>query len=212
MYWGERLPGKIRRANLDGSGLEDLVTGLGLPRSIALDEGGGKMYWPDGDSPMKIQRANLDGSNVEDLVTTGIPNPAGIALDVSASKMYWTDLSADKIQRANLDGSGVEVLLTGLSGPVGIALDVGPPTPTPTPTATPTPTPPPAATPTPTPGPAVGGIVEIQVNGSGSAVDSAADSPAGSSAPNHVALAGLAAAALVALGAGAWYARRRWLG
>ncbi len=32
-----------------------------------------------------------------------------------------------------------------------------------------------------------------------------------SSAPNYIALAGLAAAALVALTAGAWYARRRWL-
>jgi hypothetical protein len=33
-----------------------------------------------------------------------------------------------------------------------------------------------------------------------------------SSGRNYVALAGLAAAALVALGAGGWYARRRWLG
>jgi len=33
----------------------------------------------------------------------------------------------------------------------------------------------------------------------------------GSSGPNYVALAGLAAAALVALSAGAWYARRRWV-
>jgi hypothetical protein len=33
----------------------------------------------------------------------------------------------------------------------------------------------------------------------------------GSSGPNYIALAGLAAAALVALSAGAWYARRRWL-
>ena len=32
-----------------------------------------------------------------------------------------------------------------------------------------------------------------------------------SSSPSYIALAGLAAAALVALGAGAWYARRRWL-
>jgi hypothetical protein len=34
----------------------------------------------------------------------------------------------------------------------------------------------------------------------------------GSSGPNYIALAGLAAAVLVALTAGAWYARRRWLG
>jgi hypothetical protein len=35
---------------------------------------------------------------------------------------------------------------------------------------------------------------------------------AGSSGANHMALAGLAAGALVALTAGAWYARRRWVG
>jgi hypothetical protein len=34
----------------------------------------------------------------------------------------------------------------------------------------------------------------------------------GSSAPGYIALAALAATALVALTAGAWYARRRWLG
>jgi hypothetical protein len=34
----------------------------------------------------------------------------------------------------------------------------------------------------------------------------------GSAGRNYVALAGLAAAAVVALGAGGWYARRRWLG
>jgi len=66
------------------------------------------------------------------------------------------------------------------------------------------------ATPTPTPTlpPAVGGIVELQASGSGSAVDSPGSS-GGSSAPNHLALAGLAAAALAALAAGGWYARRR---
>ena len=41
-----------------------------------------------------------------------------------AGKMYWTDVNTDKIQRANLDGTGVEDLVTGLSSPVGIALDL----------------------------------------------------------------------------------------
>jgi Tol biopolymer transport system component len=63
----------------------------------------------------------------------------------------------------------------------------------------------------PLPGPpAVGGAVEMQVSGSGSAVDSAASS-GGSAAPNHIALTGLAPAALLTLIAGAWYASRRWL-
>ena len=125
MYWAVRGTDtdKIQRSNLDGSGVEDLVTtGLGFPAGIALDVSGGKMYWTDGSS--KIQRSSLDGSGVEDLVTTGLGRPNGIALDVSGGKMYWTDLDTDKIQRSNLDGGGVEDLVTGLEFPQGIALDV----------------------------------------------------------------------------------------
>ena len=44
----------------------------------------------------------------------------------AVSKMYWTNAgSRDKIQRANLDGSNIEDLITtGLSYPVGLALDL----------------------------------------------------------------------------------------
>ena len=65
MYWTDSGTDKIRRANLDGSNVEDLITtGLGHPEDIALDMSGGKMYWTDSGTD-KIQRANLDGSNVE---------------------------------------------------------------------------------------------------------------------------------------------------
>jgi Neuraminidase (sialidase) len=59
------------------------------------------------------------------------------------------------------------------------------------------------------PYPSVGGVVEIQVDGSGPAVGVGADSSGGWAGRNYAALAALAAA-LVALGAGGWYARRRW--
>ncbi len=125
MYWTNAGRDKIQRSNLDGSGVEDLVTtGLSSPYGIALDVSGGKMYWTDRDTD-KIQRSNLDGSGVEDLVTTGLEDPHGIALDVAGGKMYWTDYGTEKIQRSNLDGSGVEDLVTtGLVIPFGIALDV----------------------------------------------------------------------------------------
>ena len=119
--------GSIHRANLDGSGVTDLVTGLFYPRGIALDVGGGQMYWTESSFTSKIQRANLDGSGVTDLVT-GLFSPRGIALDAGGGQMYWTDhilTGIDKILRANLDGSGVTDLLRGLDRPVGIALDVG---------------------------------------------------------------------------------------
>ena len=123
MYWTDSGTEKISRSNLDGSGVEDLVTtGLRSPVRIALDVSGGKMYWTDRDTE-KIKRSNLDGSGVEDLVTIGLLEPYGIALDVSRGKMYWTDQDTEKIQRSNLDGSGVEDLVTiGLLEPYGIAL------------------------------------------------------------------------------------------
>jgi hypothetical protein len=38
--------------------------------------------------------------------------------------MYWADRGTGDIRRANLDGSGQTIVLSGLSGPVGIALDL----------------------------------------------------------------------------------------
>ena len=74
MYWTHlnRFPtDKIRRANLDGSNVEDLIT-TGLS-----PQGASRWMW-DAErctgrttGTYKIQRANLDGSNVEDLITTG---------------------------------------------------------------------------------------------------------------------------------------------
>jgi hypothetical protein len=85
----------------------------------------GKMYWTDIGTG-KIQRANLDGSGVEDLVTTGVKLPVRIALDLARGKVYWTEGSpADfMISRANLDGTGGEFLITGLTSPSGIALEL----------------------------------------------------------------------------------------
>jgi hypothetical protein len=129
MYWTEQSVADfmIQRADLDGSNVELLVTGLVSPSGIALDVTGGKMYWTD-IGASKIQRANLDGSNVEDLVTTGVIMPRDIALDVAGGKIYWTEGSpADfMILRADLNGANVEFLVTALWSPYGIALDLHP--------------------------------------------------------------------------------------
>ncbi len=128
IYWTEVGTGKIQRANLDGSDIEDVVAGIGpnsRPFNIALDVPSGKIYWTDV-GKLKIQRANLNGSNVEDLVTGR--NFFDIALHQSAGMMYWTEAQAimtGAVRRANLDGSGVETLATSdITGALGIALDV----------------------------------------------------------------------------------------
>ena len=119
MYWTDQATDKIQRANLDGSVVEDLVSGLGNPEGIAIHDD--KIYWADSATD-KIQRADLDGSVVEDLVS-GLGNPKGIA--IHDGKIYWTDSTADRIQRANLDGSVVEDLVSGLASPEGIAIHDG---------------------------------------------------------------------------------------
>ena len=86
MYWMDYSSvdyssSTIRRANLDGSNIEDLVTGLGSPHEdLALDVAGGKIYWTDYSSGT-IRRTNLDGSNIEDLITgLDLDSPSSLAL------------------------------------------------------------------------------------------------------------------------------------
>ena len=150
MYWMEdndpvsrgstRVRGTIRRANLDGSNVEDLLAVIRAPWyfDFALEVGRGKIYWinsymEDESHISTILRADLDGSNIEVLVT-GI-GAQQLVLDEVEGKIYWTDWGRDywspdgTIQRANLDGSNVEVLVTGLNGP-SIALYIPQPVPT----------------------------------------------------------------------------------
>ncbi len=103
---------------------------LGLGFSVANAQK--KLYWVWG-LPGAVMRANLDGSGIEVLVDAGLAAPSGIALDAVAGMMYWTDRGAEKIQRANLQippgetadsRTDIEDLVTGLSAPWGIALDV----------------------------------------------------------------------------------------
>ncbi|MGA1826495.1 MAG: C25 family cysteine peptidase [bacterium] len=123
IYWTDGGTGKVHRANLDGTGVEDVATGIVGKAGVALDVAARKMYWTDR-AAGKIKRANLDGSGVEDLVG-GLSAPYTIALNVAGGKVYWSnDNNPDKIERANLDGTGFEQVIGGTGFPKGIALDV----------------------------------------------------------------------------------------
>jgi hypothetical protein len=102
--------GSVLRANVDGSGIETLVTGLNEPHGLVLDVAQQKMYWTES-AAGRIQRSNFDGTSVED-VLTGLPSPTQIDLNSSEGKIYWTD-GLGHISRANLDGSAAELLVSG---------------------------------------------------------------------------------------------------
>jgi hypothetical protein len=122
MYWVELVQGDIRRANLDGTGQQILVSGQNGPLQLALDLAGGQIYWSDwlgGD----IRRANLDGSAPE-ILLSGLYRPSSIALDVAGGKMYWIGDSGFDILRANLGGSEQEMLIRDLPVAQGLRLDL----------------------------------------------------------------------------------------
>ena len=90
LYW--TASDRIRRSNLDGSGIEDLVLGLDSPKGIVLDPLGNWMWWTERILG-KIQRAHLDGSNVQDIVS-GLDAPTGIGFVAAPAagpndKIYW---------------------------------------------------------------------------------------------------------------------------
>ena len=76
MYWTDRRAGTIQQADLDGTNVETLVTGIGSPAGLFVSYGY-TMFWADRDTGT-IQWADLGGSNVETIVT-GAENVITIA-------------------------------------------------------------------------------------------------------------------------------------
>ncbi|MBE2233503.1 MAG: DUF11 domain-containing protein, partial [Anaerolinea sp.] len=106
MYWVSGAT--IQRANLDGSGVQTVLSGLNSPNSLAVNSSAGKLYWQE---PDRIRRANLDGSGVETVATPGPDRPlTSMALDPVRGNLYWATASAPPIYyqtiwwRADLDG------------------------------------------------------------------------------------------------------------
>ncbi|NNE35402.1 MAG: DUF5050 domain-containing protein [Rhodothermales bacterium] len=123
IYWYSDTPAnpRISRANLDGTGTEDVVTGQLAGGGLVLHPAGGKIYWAD----LAISRADLDGSNVEELLApSGADDRRALAIDVLDAKMYW--FQDERIERANLDGSEHEIIVmdTGRA-PQGLLLGRG---------------------------------------------------------------------------------------
>ena len=112
---------RIRRANLDGTNIQEVVTGVDEPEDIAIDVSEGMIYWTEA-GDRRIQRANLDGSDAHVIVPDLDGAPRGIALDIAGDGIYWADYSNNEIWRANLDGTNAHVVAIGVSSPTAIAI------------------------------------------------------------------------------------------
>lgn len=122
LYWGDGGTQSISRANLDGSNVETVVSGVAV-QGIALDVATQTIYWSDfpvaGDRT--VRRAGFDGSNMQTLLT-GLAGPVGIGLDLAAGRLYVADTFANSLISANLDGSDRHAFLTGVQNLSGLAV------------------------------------------------------------------------------------------
>ena len=102
IYWTEE--DKIRRANLNGSLVEDIATFDREPLEIAIDPLNKTIYWMN-QGGTNIQRANLDGTDIQNVVS--ILTSFAMALDIEKNKIYWIPYAFNGIHHSNFDGSGV---------------------------------------------------------------------------------------------------------
>ncbi|XP_006642533.3 low-density lipoprotein receptor-related protein 5 [Lepisosteus oculatus] len=125
VYWTDDEVKAIRRAQIDGSGAQTLVTTeVNHPDGIAVDWVARNLYWTDTGTD-RIEVTRLNGTSRRILISENLDEPRAIVLDPIRGYMYWTDWGEKpKIERANLDGSDRVILLnTSLGWPNGLAID-----------------------------------------------------------------------------------------
>ena len=141
VYWSEHNAGTtgngfIRRANLDGSSVETVVTtGAGMavaPYFFYVDAPAGYIYWgvlegATSNASTMFRRATINGVHDPAFSITSPTRTRDIAIDGTSATAYWCDRQTGQILRRALDGTAHEAVLAGglvLNAPHGIALDL----------------------------------------------------------------------------------------
>ena len=114
VYWSEQSSsgGTIKRSNLDGTGVAQLVSLSFTPTDIEIDSITDKLYWANS-LQGTIQSADLNGENIKTIIKHD-DEIVDIDIDAKGGKLYWAD--QDSIWRVNLDGTNVETPLSGFLG------------------------------------------------------------------------------------------------
>lgn len=118
IIWTDTNGFRIRRCNLDGTSVENLINGISEPREIAIDSG--ILYWSDA---LGISSSNLDGTNQNLSFITDFGGPIQYFI-ISGGKIYWTNALDNTVKRADLNGSNkVTLNSTDVAGAQGIGYD-----------------------------------------------------------------------------------------
>ena len=118
LYWTNSR-GRIQSANLDGSGITNVLQNLPNPMDIAL--AGGNAYWTQHDATRGegVGIVNLRGQKRARYISTGADTPGSLV--IGGSKVYWTEATGESggtVNSANLNGTGATELASILAAPM----------------------------------------------------------------------------------------------
>ena len=120
LYW-TNTRGRIQRANLNGSGIQNVVQNLSGPTDIVVSNG--FIYWTEGRN--SVRRVSISGQKIVGDIAANLGTVGG--LTVGGGKVYWTEMTAEgggTINSANADGDpGATELASILATPMGISVD-----------------------------------------------------------------------------------------
>ena len=124
IYWTAQTGtnrGAIRRAGLNGGGVQTLKTLTSAPMGITVDSAGGTVYWTN--SRGRIQSMSTSGGQITN-VLQNLSSPGPIAL--SNGVLYWGEATGS-VRRMSLSSAQKVVLniATGLGEPLSIAISKG---------------------------------------------------------------------------------------
>uniref|UniRef100_A0A8D2LBK3 Prolow-density lipoprotein receptor-related protein 1 n=1 Tax=Varanus komodoensis TaxID=61221 RepID=A0A8D2LBK3_VARKO len=119
IYWTNWHTGRISCRELPSS-----ISGLKMPRGIAIDWVAGNIYWTDSGRDV-IEVAQMKGENRKTLISGMIDEPHAIVVDPLRGTMYWSDWgNHPKIETAAMDGTQRETLVQdNIQWPTGLAVD-----------------------------------------------------------------------------------------
>uniref|UniRef100_A0A7M4FXS6 LDL receptor related protein 1 n=1 Tax=Crocodylus porosus TaxID=8502 RepID=A0A7M4FXS6_CROPO len=112
------------RRQLDSTVTHLNISGLKMPRGIAVDWVAGNVYWTDAGRDV-IEVAQMKGENHKTLISAMIDEPHAIVVDPLRGTMYWSDWgNHPKIETAAMDGTLRETLVqNNIQWPTGLAVD-----------------------------------------------------------------------------------------
>ena len=117
-YW--KTSAIIRRANLDGTGIETVLTAGGAVVDLAVHGTMGKIFWAEGPSfGRSLKRADLDGTNIEQIALSEQYAQQINAFSVDSSHIYFASwFRPGEVFRVNHDGSNLISVMGMLPNPV----------------------------------------------------------------------------------------------